>query len=48
VGLTNEKSQASTWRSWLEGERVSEDFMEEREQDILSGEYLEEPVNKFV
>ena len=37
-----EKSQASTWRSWFEGEKVSEDFINERQQDVLSVEYLEE------
>lgn len=31
-----EKSQASTWRSWFEGEKVSENFMTERQQDIPS------------
>ncbi len=35
------KSLSNTWGSWFEGEKVSEDFMEEREQDILSEEYLE-------
>lgn len=36
------KSQVSTWGSWFEGEKVSEDFMDERVQDVLSVEYLEE------
>jgi len=36
-----EKSQASTWRSWFEGERVSEDHINERVQNVLSAECLE-------
>jgi len=41
------KSLSNTWGSWFEGEKVSEDFMEEREQDILSGEYLEKSEYNF-
>lgn len=35
------KSLSNTWVSWFEGEKVSEDFMEEREQDFSSLEKFE-------
>lgn len=35
------KSQVSTWSSWFEGEKVSEDFMNERQQDFPSLEKFE-------
>lgn len=35
------KSLSNTWGSWFEGEKVSEDFMEEREQDFPSPEKFE-------
>ncbi len=35
------KSLSNTWSSWFEGEKVSEDFMEEREQDFPSLEKFE-------
>ncbi len=35
------KSLSNTWGSWFEGEKVSEDFMEERVQNVLSAECLE-------
>ena len=35
------KSLSNTWGSWFEGEKVSDDFMEEREQDFPSLEKFE-------